>query len=231
MADYYTQTSFAVHIESGEAEILAEIETVIDDLKAGFESPEEEMSTWSDRSERFRLLFPADDPTRPFASFLAIFDDETYPSHGADFTVVPDPANGGGCILEVSGDQVDPITIARLLQKVLPSALPFRFGWAETCSRLRLDDFGGGFLEVTPDRLIPLHGLGQDIDRQRLVVVVRDDECGLLFWNIETGFGTLKSATVFTQHEADHFRLPRVEAKEPGWLELPPYRVLLGDAA
>lgn len=231
MADYYTQTCFAVHVDSAEAEIIGEIEAVIDDLQAGFETPEEELSAWTECSERFRALFPADGQDRPFARFLTLFDDETYPSHGADFTVVPDPANDGGAILEVSGDQVDPVTLARLLQKILPSALPFRFGWAELCSRLRFDDFGGGFLEVTADRLIPLHGLGQDIDCRRLVVVVRDKECGLQFWNNDSGFGSLTTATMFTSHEAEQFRLPRVAGHEPDWLELPPYRSILGDAA
>lgn len=231
MADYYTQTSFGVHADSGEAEILAEVDSVIDALQDGFENAEEAMEAWKACSERFRDLFPAADPAEPFASFTALFEDETYPSHGADITCRPDPEREGGSIVTVSGDQVDPYTLARLIQKVLPSALPFRFGWAETCSRLRLDDFGGGFLEVTADRLIPLHGLGQDIDRQVLVVVMRDKECGLLFWNNETGFGALKTASVFSQREAEQFRLPMVAGSTPGWLELPLLRSILGDAA
>jgi len=231
MADYYTQTSFAVHVDAREADILPEIDEVIDLIRDGFETTGEAIAAWQACSERFRALFPADDTEAPFARFTALFNDETYPCHGAEFITEPDPGRGDGIILYVSGDGVDPFALARLLQKTLPSALPFRFGWAETCSRMRVDDFGGGFIEVTAERLIPLIGLGQDIDRQHLVVVVRDDACGLLFWSNESGFGPLKSATVSTQREADTFRLPSFEDAKPGWLELPPVAAWLGEAA
>lgn len=231
MADYFTQTSFAIHVDADEAAILPEIEEVIAALQDGFPSSDGTMAAWRATSERFRRLFPADDPEKPFARFTTLFNDETYLCHGADIRCSLDPARAGVAILEVSGDEVDPFALAHLLRIVLPSSLPFRFGWAETCSRMRVDAFGGGFMEVMADRLIPLHGLGQDVNRQRLVVVSRDRECGLLFWNNETGFGALKTATVFTPREADAFRLPRVEGGAPGWLELPPLAALLGDVA
>ena len=231
MADYFTQTSFAVYADAGEAAILAEIDEIIVALQEGFPSSDAAITAWRATSERFRRLFPADDPETPFAHFTTLFNDETYPCHGADISCSSDPARAGGAIVEVSGDQVDPFALAHLLRIVLPSALPFRFGWAETCSRMRVDAFGGGFMEVTADMLIPLHGLGQDVNRQRLVVVTRDPECGLLFWSNKTGFGMLKTATVFTPREAEVFRLPYVEGGAPGWLELPPLAVLLGDVA
>lgn len=231
MADYYTQTSFALRVDATEAALLPEIDEVIEDIQTGFEHSEDELAGWRSRSERFRHLFPADVTDKPFARFTALFNDEAYPCHGADLTCRSDPERDEGAILEVSGDQVDPFALARLLRIVVPSVLPFRFGWAETCSRMRADSFGGGFLEVTAERLIPLLGLGQDIDRQHLVVVVRDQACGLLFWNNETGFGPLKTATVFTQREADAFRLPYVSGGTPGWLELPPLGALLGETA
>lgn len=231
MADHFTQISFAVHVDAAEAAILPEIDEVLAALRDSFPSAAEAMAAWRATSERFRRLFPADDPENPFASFTALFDDETCPSHGAELSCSADPAREGGAIMMASGDQVDPFALARLLRIVVPSALPFRFGWAETCSRMRVDAFGGGFMEVTAERLIPLHGLGQDHNRQRLVVVTRDRECGLLFWNNETGFGLLRTATVFTQREAEKFRLPRVEGGPPGWLELPPLAAQLGDLA
>lgn len=94
-------------------------------------------------------------------------------------------------IVDVTGDSIDPYALAGLLRIVFPSALPFRFGWAETCWRMRIDSFGGGFLEVSHDRIVPLHSLGQDLDRQHLVIVVKDPACGLMFWNNEEGFGPL----------------------------------------
>lgn len=231
MADYYTQTAFALRVDAADAEILPEIDEVIDAIQTGFDSADDAIAFWASCSDRFRALFPVDDPAEPFARFTGLFSDESYPSHGADLTCSPDPANEGETILDVCGDQVDPYALAGLLRILLPSALPFRFGWAETCSRMRFDSFGGGFLEVSANRLIPLHSLGQDLDRQHLVAVVRDPDCGLLFWNADTGFGPLKTATVFTQREADTVRLPSAGSAVPGWLELPPLSALLGDAA
>ena len=229
MANYFTQTSFAVSVDAGEAAILTEIDEVIAEIQEGFDTPDDAMKAWEATSDRFRQLFPASDPELPFADLTALFDDDTHPSHGAEFSFAPDPENKGRETLYVLGHEIDPVALARLLRKVLPSALPFRFGWAETSSRMRLDEFGGGFIEVTAERLVPLVGLHQELDRQHLVVVVKDRDCGLLFWNNETGFGPLKMATVFTQREADEFRLPHVAGGPPGWLELPPLRALLGD--
>jgi hypothetical protein len=229
MADYYTQTSFAVHVDAREAEILPEIDKVIDAIQTGFDAPEDEMTAWQDCSERFRQMFPADDPAKAFARFTALFNDETYPSHGADIEISPDPEHVGGTVLYASGDGVDPFALAALIQKVLPSALPFRFGWAETCSRMRIDAFGGGFIEVQAERIVPLLGLGQEIDASSLVIVIKDPDCGLLFWNNEAGLGPLREAKVFTRREADQYRLPCVTGAEPGWLELPPLAAMLGD--
>ena len=231
MADYYTQTAFALRVDAADAEILPEIDDVIDAIQTGFENPEEALAFWASCSERFRQLFPANDPRQPFERFTTLFSDETYPSHGAEITCSTDPANEGGAILDVSGDSVDPYALAGLLRILLPSALPFRFGWAETCSRMRVDSFGGGFVEVSAERIVPLHSLGQDLDRQHLVAVVKDPACGLLFWNNAEGFGPLKTATVFTQREADAVRLPYTGSVAPGWLELPPLGALLGEIA
>lgn len=231
MADYYTQTAFALRVDEVEAQILPEIDEVLDAIQSGFENPEAALAFWTSCSERFRQMFPADDPSEPFGRLTGLFSDETYPSHGAEITCSPDPASDGGAILDVSGDSVDPYALAGLLRIVFPSALPFRFGWAETCSRMRVASFGGGFLEVAGDRIIPLHSLGQDLDRQHLVIVVKDPACGLMFWNNEAGFGPLKTATVFTQREADAARLPYAGGIAPGWLELPPLGALLGEVA
>lgn len=230
MADYYTQTAFALRVDGAEAQILPEIDEVLDAIQTGFENPEDALACWTSCSERFRQMFPADNPSEPFASLTGLFSDETYPSHGAEITCSPDLANDGGMILDVTGDSIDPYALASLLRIVFPSALPFRFGWAETCSRMRVDSFGGGFLEVSHDRIVPLHSLGQHLDRQHLVIVVKDPACGLMFWNNEEGFGPLKTATVFTQREADTVRLPYAGGAAPGWLELPPLGALLGDA-
>ena len=231
MADYFTQTSFVVHADANECALLPEIDEVLTALQEGFASPADAMEAWQTASERFRRLFPADDHEKPFGRFTALFDDESFPFHGADIACSPDPESEARAILEISGCEVDPIALANLLRAVLPSALPFRFGWAETCSRPLIDAFGGGFMEVTADRLIPLNGLCQDVERPRLVACVRDPDRGLLFWNNEAGFGALASATVFTPRYADEFRLPAAAGAAPEWIELPPLSALLGDMA
>jgi len=42
----------------------------------------------------------------------------------------------------------------------------------------------------------------------------------LLFWNNEYGFGSLSTATVFTEDEARRFDLPFAD-DQPEWVELP----------
>ena len=231
MADYFTQTSFVVHADAEEAAILPEVDELLVALQDGFASPHDAMEVWQATSERFRRLFPADDPDKPFDRFTALFDDESFPFHGADIACRPDPESEARAILEVSGFEVDPVALANLLRVVLPSALPFRFGWAETCSRPLINAFGGGFIEVTVDRLIPLLGLGQDVERPRLVICVRDPDRGHLYWNNEAGFGALASATVHTPRDADEFRLPTANGAAPEWIELPPLSALLADMA
>jgi hypothetical protein len=175
------------------------------------------MAAWLACSERFRQLFPVSDPSKAFAQFAALFNDETYPSHGADIEIAPDPEHYGGAVLYVSGDNVDPFALAAIIQKVLPSALPFRFGWADTCSRMRIDSFGGGFLEVQSERIVPLLDLGQEIDARNLVIVVNDADSGLLFWNDQAGFGFLRDATVLPGARQND-SASCVTSAEPGWL-------------
>ena len=54
----------------------------------------------------------------------------------------------------------------------------------------------------------------------KLVIAMRDDEAGLLFWNDKTGFGTLESADVYTEGQAEGTDLP-IADDQPKWLALP----------
>lgn len=231
MADYYCQTSFAIEISAAEAALIDEIEPLLRTLADGFETADEAEAAYAETSPAFQALFPKGDSGDPFIELTSLFEDSTWPTIGCDLDSRPDPDRPDIVQLYVSGDGVRPLDVAALLRRVCSSGLPFRFGWAHTCSRHHLEAFDGGYMEVTADRLIPLHDLGQDVGRQHLVVVVRDRACGLMFWNNKTGFGPLNAATVFTQAEAEEFRLPYVKDAEPGWLELPPLSALLGDVA
>lgn len=56
--------------------------------------------------------------------------------------------------------------------------------------------------------------------KPRFVIVTRDDEEGLLFWNNEHGFASLETATTFSEEEAKNYDLP-IAADQPEWLQLP----------
>ena len=52
------------------------------------------------------------------------------------------------------------------------------------------------------------------------VLTTRDAEEGLLFWNNDTGFGELSTATVFSEAEAGRFDVP-IAHDQPEWLAMP----------
>ncbi|WP_066769659.1 hypothetical protein [Croceicoccus mobilis] len=107
--------------------------------------------------------------------------------------------------------------------------MPTGFAYAFTCSKLRPDELGGGYVIVTQDDVLfrsTSHMLDRELqhavseDDRPLVLTTRDAEDGLLFWNNETGFGRLADATVFTPREAAN--APAViAADEPEWLTAP----------
>ena len=110
-----------------------------------------------------------------------------------------------------------------------PSALPTGFCYAYGCSKLRPDEFGGGFVLVTEDDIVfrgTQEGLASALDQldsedaRSLVLTKRDPDHGLSFWNEDSGFGRLADATVYTPRQAE--RAPTVIADdEPEWTTMP----------
>ena len=122
-----------------------------------------------------------------------------------------------------------PETLANIVQATCPSALPTGFCYAYGCSKLRPDEFGGGFVLITDDAVVfrgtqeGLHSALkqlEDEDARSLVLATRDPKHGLSFWNKETGFGRLADATVFTPSEAEK-AAPVIAADEPEWTTMP----------
>jgi hypothetical protein len=220
MADYYTQTSFAIHVSEDEAALINEIDPLLRALADGFETAAEAEAAYAATSAQFQAAFPKGADGDPFFELTSLFDDPTWPTIGCDLEARQDSERSGHLQLWVNGDDVRPFDLAALLQRVCPSALPFRFGWAYTCSRHRIDAFGGGYMEVGADRIIRLIDPDDPVQMKRLVLAGRDAEDGLTFWNNDTGFGALVSATVFGEAEAQKVILP-VGADRPEWLELP----------
>lgn len=220
MADYYTQTSFAIHVSEVEAALINEIDPLLRALSDGFETAAEAEAAYAATSAQFQAAFPKGADGDPFFELTSLFDDPTWPTIGCDLETRATPERPGHFQLWVNGDDVRPFDLAALLQRVCPSALPFRFGWAYTCSRHRLDAFGGGYMEVRADRIIRLIDPDDPVAVKRLVLAGRDAKDGPTFWNNDTGFGALVSATVFSEAEAQKAILP-VGADRPEWLELP----------
>lgn len=231
MADYFTTAAFVLEVDGHEAELLDEVIEIAEQLAEGFATPAEANAVYTAASPRFQALFPWNDPDHPFAGLLTLFEDPSFPSPDSLIWHVPATGKPGKHNVHVEGENVSVFSVARLLQKVCPSGLPFRFGWAHTSLPMRVDAFGGGYLEVREDRIVRVWSPGDDPDAARLVIALKDDQCGLLFWNKDTGFGSLKEASVFSQTEADSFRLPPAQGHKPGWLELPPTRDLIPAAA
>src|SRR3546814_6209162 len=86
-----------------------------------------------------------------------------------------------------------------------------------TLFRSRPGEFGGGYFVIREDGL-EFAGSSRLLDRaiarghhegvDGYVLVTRDAEAGLLFWNSHSGFGSLAGATVFSEAEAANFDPP-----------------------
>src|SRR3546814_5356512 len=98
-----------------------------------------------------------------------------------------------------------------------------------TLFRSRPGWVGGGFFVIREDGL-EFAGSSRLLDRaiarghhegvDGYVLVTRDAEAGLLFWNSHSGFGSLAGATVFSEAEAANFD-PPIADDQPEWLALP----------
>lgn len=226
MANNYLKAAFAVRVTASEAKLIASVESAIEAIDAGLEG-EERRKAFDELGPEFAAAFPAgtDDP---FAGVMAIFPDKEFPSIDADVTIETDMVTDGA-IVSFSGEQFGIEQVANLLFACAKSALPIGFEYAYTCDKLRNDEFGGGAVIITAGGIdyqstntIVRDALSDKTDAAaaRLVLTTRDAEHGLLFWNNDTGFGDLASASTFTEAEAANFDVP-IALDEPEWLACP----------
>lgn len=223
MADHYIKASFVIEACSEDIAFFNEIVDL--DLHtlpdAGLREAFEQCSN------RFKDSFPGSNED-PFESYRQLFSDPDYPI--ACYDVVPLEARESGKErVIVCGDQIDPETLANIMQRALPSVLPTGFVYSYGCSKLRPNEFGGGFVIVTEDEIIfrgSQDGLQlalaqqADEDARDLVLTTRHAIHGLSFWNEKSGFGRLADATIFTPAEAE--RAPIVIADDqPEWMTMP----------
>lgn len=214
MADYHTHVCFRIPVTAAEVALIGEVQQVSADLCDGDVD-------FAGLSPALLAAFPHEEGEDPVSGLLALFPDKSYPWIDGDFVVSPDPDKPGQFFLTYGSSEADPDLIARIIQRACPSALPFRFGWAGTCTRSRPDAFTGGWLEVRADKIVALTGPNDQSPVPHYVLAGRDVGEGLLFWSNVDGWGCLATATVFTKDEADATRLWAHE--ESFWIELPPF--------
>lgn len=227
MANHFTKASFTFAVTDAEAEIFRHVGEAAEIVGNSRLAPDQRAAAYADLGAGFAACFPPID-SDPFGGFLAILSDPDYPRLG--FSVQVDPSDGTGrCKVWLHGDQFDVETAAQLIQKVAKSALPAGFEYCLDCDRLRPGEFGGGYVVIREDRFefaSSAQLLERALSREHregadgYVLTTRDAEEGLLFWNNDTGFGELSTATVFSEAEAGRFDVP-IAHDQPEWLAMP----------
>ncbi len=230
MADYFTKASFTITVTETEADILRRIDDAIAIIEDKELDPTELEARFRSLGPAFAECFQPKDADI-FSSFLSMFPDPDYPRLGFSLSIdIIDPADDSGLRrLWFHGEQMDVEVAANLIHTVARSALPFGFEYAIDCSRMRIGEFGGGFAAIREDGIEfgnSAQGLERALTRlpddphHGLVIAIRDREEGLLFWNSDTGFGSLETATVFSETEAATYDLP-IADDQPEWLPMP----------
>ena len=223
MADHYTKTAFTIEADAADIVFFSEIVG----LQLSIIPEEEWRQQFENRSARFKNAFTGSDED-PFEAYRALFSDGDYPEPGFAIHRCGQTASGRERII-ISGDQIDPETLANIVQGACPSALPTGFCYSYGCSKLRPDEFGGGVVLITENDIVfrgTQEGLASalaqldDEDARSLVLTTRHPEHGLSYWNSDRGFGRLADATVFSPSEAAR-QDPVIANDEPEWTKMP----------
>jgi hypothetical protein len=227
MSNSYTKAAFALAVTIAEADMLDRVIRAVEligDASIGIDDLERQ---YRDLGADFAALFPQTED-RPFDGLLNLFADGNFPS--LDFDIeIGEPDDAGHVIIIFSGQQFDVETAASLIQRCARSALPFGFEYALDCDRLRVGEFGGGYVAITEsakeyghtapmlDRAI---GRARDEGADGFVLAIRDPKHGLSFWNDTDGFDRMARARVFSDAEATTFDVP-IANDQPEWLAMP----------
>lgn len=219
MSNCYTHSCFVLTVTLAEADLLREAIALAEFLE--WEPDAEAIAEhWRGLSEPFRTLFaPVNDDV--LSGFLSIFPDADYPTLGTSFSL--DEHDDGTVRVFAEADQFEPEPVAELLRRAVTRSLPVAVTWSYDSDRHRPDAFGGGGFLIDA---MGIHWIETGKVRDgayfapRLVIAMRDDEEGLLFWNSADGFGSLEAADIYTEEQASKTDLP-IANEQPEWLELP----------
>lgn len=227
MANHFIKASFTLSVTAAEAEVLRRVEDAlaIIEIEADLDRDEQERR-YDALGGRFGTCFPKTEAD-VFATFRDIFSDPDHPRLGFSMSIEPTGPDGN-CSVWIHGDQIDVEVAANLIQAAAPSTLPFGFEYSLDCDRLRVGEFGGGFVAIFDDGVeygTSAQGLEEALARRArqpdrgLVIAMSSDDGGLLFWNARAGFGPLGDATFFSEAEADNYDLP-IADNQPEWLSV-----------
>jgi len=219
MSNCYTNACFVLTVTAAEADLMREAIALADILDSNPEA-DDIAEYWRGLSGTFRTLFaPVDE--NPISGFLAIFPDADYPTFGTSFSF--DEENDGRVRVFATAEQFEPDAVAELLHRAITHSLSVRVTWSFDSDRHHPDAFGGGGFMIDA---AGIHWIGTSMvhDKHRfspkLVIAMRDEEEGLLFWNDRDGFGSLESADVYTKEQALNTDLS-IADDQPEWLALP----------
>ncbi len=219
MSNCYTHTCFAFRVTPDEHALLAEAIALAAFLEE--EPLQDEIATrWAQADASFRALFPAIDDN-PVSGFLAIFHDPDFPTFGTTF--VFGDHNPASISVFGQADQFEPDAVAALFQRILMRSWPLIITWSYDSDRYQPDAFGGGGFRIDADGIhwIETSHLNDNARfAPKLVLAMRDEEEGLLFWNKTDGFGSLETADVFTDEQARDLDVP-IAHDQPEWIALP----------
>jgi hypothetical protein len=229
MSNSYTKAAFALLMSRDDAAMLREAEKAVDLLDTNGEDAEL-AAAYDTLDARFRAVFPPEGESR-FDSFLALFEDRNFPYLDARIEI-EDAETADHVRVTFSGDQFGIEQVANLIFRACKSALPCGFSWSNDCDRLKVGEFGGGCVVITADG-IQWHSTQSVLEHafrrieagphegvDGFVLATRDPEHGLSFWNNADGFGSLATATVFSEADAAAFDKPLAN-DEPEWLAVP----------
>jgi hypothetical protein len=149
MAECYLGASFTFQCNNAELALLNEAFLASTDLMIDFDP--------GAPTSAFLRIFPPLEPTDPWSGFRSIFPDPQFPIFGADISADKDSGVSDVWTVHVFGTsdfQPEPISnlIHRCCQTTLRAA-PIGFEWAETSSKPRVGEFGGGWCAIFHDRI------------------------------------------------------------------------------
>ena len=134
MADYFTQVSFAFSATPIEANKIAAVLEMDGSTLDEVEYPDILKSVWPSAAAMFAVLSDT-----PVDDWLQLGVEDTSYEDG-DFWI--------------SGSSPNLEAIAVMLQAILQLDQPVVMEWANTCTKLRLDAFGGGVAVIFKDEIV-----------------------------------------------------------------------------